>query len=1176
MSLEENTTSSSDGTETPSKISAKNISTPMKSSTEPVPPFTPTAFATSSSSSSSASSFSASSTASATITAPSSFSKAERDARFINMALEQILQVTLRPEVEDPSLLLLPSDYTESNNLINSVNLSDIICQRLSLPPSSNSSIIFLNAVNYLINCYKKCLQKELTSNEVLVKELQECRTQLVSFIITCFIAPETFEANSINSVNDFYNLLADETQLNFFYTSNILPEIYDELMKQEIHEEIISKLYDIAVERLSVSPASHVNPFQPPNNPLGLIPIRSFYDAQPCHVNVIKLLNKNKNNIKILAKNKKFITYNILNYNDINVKNSLNAYLTKFNNNFYLSNLNFLEANGRNGLEIENQTILGIILRPSPNFRDPKIYEVFKDTYKNTQKVLDNKINEIRNTLSFYVNSGHEIIMSLLKAGGEIKDLTLKWLKLASILNFEACKLKPNPLLVSSSGFLLNLACVSLKLLLPVLNDDEKLKKVNFSYLFSPEGYELFPITDTKLITDNVFDDNSSSSPSTLATTPSEPFSFITLSFFYCLRIINVSVVPQCTSYRDLLRSLNFYWQTPETPNSEPNRHGLVYLLKKIVTDIQLLGPNMLNDVLLFTIGLSKRLIDLLEINSVDNLNSIEDEVWLVEPNKMSSKQKELLMRLPEHFIDDIMSILLFIAMANPSSLLSLTSSTSPLASSGSTSTPTTPPAPHPLSYVLSLILFFLRRPWAIQSAHLRAKCSRVLFYIFLPNNEKGKDVEMFIPTSSRTSTDGPHSFLLSTHLESQKFLAPALLLLYGDVERTGYYEKLSNRRYIMIVLRHLWTLPTHRPAFRGIAKLEDVDVASMAAEVAADDAAAASASAAAASSVSSSNPEAMDVESTPQVEVSSNINLQSHTKNYFIRFANGLLNETNSLVVTTLDKLSEIKRIQLLMSTPSQWSLLNSEDQKREEEKLTECERECMGNAGLSLETINMLNYLTSDEEIRQPFLSDFILGRFISTLLNILQRIVGTKSLEIKVSNMEKYMFNPKQMLQEIIITLTHFYSDNKNDSNLQKFFFTIAMDSFYNNGQTLTLALNTITRLNLVSSEILEKLEQIIIKTKEIQEESFSLNEVEAEAPDNYRDPLLDSLMRDPVRLPTSDLIIDRKTITQHLLNNETDPFNRAPLTVDMLEPLPELKNEINEWLEMKLKEKKNKK
>lgn len=50
-----------------------------------------------------------------------------------------------------------------------------------------------------------------------------------------------------------------------------------------------------------------------------------------------------------------------------------------------------------------------------------------------------------------------------------------------------------------------------------------------------------------------------------------------------------------------------------------------------------------------------------------------------------------------------------------------------------------------------------------------------------------------------------------------------------------------------------------------------------------------------------------------------------------------------------------------------------------------------------------------------------------------------------------------------------------------------------------------------------------------------------------------DPLMMTLMHDPVVLPTSGKIMDRAVITRHLLNSDTDPFNRQPLTTDMLQP-----------------------
>lgn len=49
-----------------------------------------------------------------------------------------------------------------------------------------------------------------------------------------------------------------------------------------------------------------------------------------------------------------------------------------------------------------------------------------------------------------------------------------------------------------------------------------------------------------------------------------------------------------------------------------------------------------------------------------------------------------------------------------------------------------------------------------------------------------------------------------------------------------------------------------------------------------------------------------------------------------------------------------------------------------------------------------------------------------------------------------------------------------------------------------------------------------------------------------------DALMDTLMKDPVQLPSGN-IVDRHVIVRHLLNSQTDPFNRQPLTEDELIP-----------------------
>lgn len=52
---------------------------------------------------------------------------------------------------------------------------------------------------------------------------------------------------------------------------------------------------------------------------------------------------------------------------------------------------------------------------------------------------------------------------------------------------------------------------------------------------------------------------------------------------------------------------------------------------------------------------------------------------------------------------------------------------------------------------------------------------------------------------------------------------------------------------------------------------------------------------------------------------------------------------------------------------------------------------------------------------------------------------------------------------------------------------------------------------------------------------------------------FKDPLLATVMKDPVMLPSSRTIIDRSTIKSHLLSDSKDPFNRAPLTIEEVIP-----------------------
>jgi ubiquitin conjugation factor E4 B len=142
-------------------------------------------------------------------------------------------------------------------------------------------------------------------------------------------------------------------------------------------------------------------------------------------------------------------------------------------------------------------------------------------------------------------------------------------------------------------------------------------------------------------------------------------------------------------------------------------------------------------------------------------------------------------------------------------------------------------------------------------------------------------------------------------------------------------------------------------------------------------------------------------------------------------------------------------------------------------------------------------MLNYLTSDEVIREPFLIDEILPRFVSTLLNILSRLVGARSLELKVDNMEAYNFQPKHLLREVCLTMLNFSSP---EIAFDKFCSSVSYDGFCEEGAPLLKAVNTISKLGLVSVGECDKLAGLAARVIQMCTLNKDVDALIADAPD----------------------------------------------------------------------------
>lgn len=188
-------------------------------------------------------------------------------------------------------------------------------------------------------------------------------------------------------------------------------------------------------------------------------------------------------------------------------------------------------------------------------------------------------------------------------------------------------------------------------------------------------------------------------------------------------------------------------------------------------------------------------------------------------------------------------------------------------------------------------------------------------------------------------------------------------------------------------------------------------------------------------------------------------------------------------------------------------------------------------------------MLNYMTA--EVVQPFLVNEIVDRLAAMLDYNLVQLVGPKCTELKVKNPERYHFNPRKLLSEIIDIYLHLNTDT--------FVEAVARDGRSYKKEYFSRAASILQKHGLKPLDDIHALEQFVNRVERAVQTGVEEEEEMGEVPDEFLDPIFFTLMEDPVLLPTSNVIVDRSTIRAHLLGDTRDPFNRMPLSMDMIQP-----------------------
>ena len=183
-----------------------------------------------------------------------------------------------------------------------------------------------------------------------------------------------------------------------------------------------------------------------------------------------------------------------------------------------------------------------------------------------------------------------------------------------------------------------------------------------------------------------------------------------------------------------------------------------------------------------------------------------------------------------------------------------------------------------------------------------------------------------------------------------------------------------------------------------------------------------------------------------------------------------------------------------------------------------------------------------------------------KFCNSINNILDNLAGENKKNLKICNMDYYSFKP-------LTYLTHLFNiinNMKYFNEFSNYFITLK----YDNIKHMNSILYKKTNINHVEHSNMDIYFNILV---ELNKKLLSNDEIEY--PDEFYDPLMSTVIVNPVYLPNCDIVMDKEVIARHLLSDEYNPFNREKLTLQLLEEYnksSEIKDKIEQFLKAKNK------
>lgn len=342
---------------------------------------------------------------------------------------------------------------------------------------------------------------------------------------------------------------------------------------------------------------------------------------------------------------------------------------------------------------------------------------------------------------------------------------------------------------------------------------------------------------------------------------------------------------------------------------------------------------------------------------------------------------------------------------------------------------------------------------------------------------------------------------------------LVPSLVNVFVSIEMTGegvqFEQKFSYRRPMYVVLKYLWGHELHRSVLIRLAEEAEQ-------------------------------------------------NIESSRPPLFLRFINLLMNDAIFVLDEALSYMNQLKEAEQKRRSV-EWQKLTPQQRAQAEATHSHIGRLAKFHNVLSLSTIGTLAWLT--EEIKTIFSHPTLVDRMANMLNYFLEHLVGPKKKNFNVNDKNDYEFRPRAILSKICQIYVNL-GDPKN-SRYREFCTAVSSDgrSYHDNLLPQATEILFRTGMNSLGSEF-EKLSRLVLEISM----KNQMDEIPTEdIPDTFLDPIMSTLMVDPVLLPSSKIIVDRSTIARHLLSDQTDPFNRSPLSMEDVIPEEKLKQMIQLFL-----------